>query len=163
MEVLHALDFSTDLDAYRCYIGRSRGEFTVAKDQNIRLRTGWFSERSAQYLAAGRPVITQETGFSNILPTGEGIFGFSTIDEIAAAVDVVNSDYDRQCRAADQLAREYFDYDVVLCRLLADIGCKTDSVRRSGRYCERLDECKGQCHNTHLHRRDASLWHVVIG
>ena len=67
--------FNRDLDAYRQYIGQSRGEFTVAKDQNIRLRSGWFSDRSASYLACGRPVITQETGFSNILPTGEGLFG----------------------------------------------------------------------------------------
>ena len=65
---------AVDLDVYRQYIGRSRGEFTVAKDQNVRLRSGWFSDRSASYLACGRPVITQETGFSNILPTGEGLF-----------------------------------------------------------------------------------------
>ena len=58
-----ALDFSTDLDAYRDYIRGSRGEFTVAKDQNVRLRTGWFSDRGATYLAAGRPVVTQDTGF----------------------------------------------------------------------------------------------------
>ena len=77
-QVRHALDFSTDADAYRDYIAGSRGEFTVAKDQNVRLRTGWFSDRSATYLAAGRPVISQETGFSNVFPTGEGLFGFST-------------------------------------------------------------------------------------
>ena len=65
------------IDAYRDYIGGSRGEFTVAKDQNVRLRTGWFSDRSATYLAAGRPVITQDTGFGNVLPTGEGLFAFA--------------------------------------------------------------------------------------
>ena len=81
-----ALSVSTDVDAYRRYIGQSRAEFTVAKDQNVRLRSGWFSDRSATYLAAGRPVITQETGFSNILPTGEGLFGFSTMEEILQAV-----------------------------------------------------------------------------
>ena len=80
--VRHALDFSIGLDSYREYIAQSRGEFTVAKDQNVRLRSGWFSERSAQYLATGRPVITQETGFSNALPTGLGLFGFSTMEEI---------------------------------------------------------------------------------
>ena len=77
--VTPASEISTDLDAYRNYLQQSRGEFTVAKDQNVRLRSGWFSERSAQYLAAGRPVITQETGFSNALPTGRGLFGFSTM------------------------------------------------------------------------------------
>lgn len=120
--VRHALDFSIDLDSYRAYIAQSRGEFTVAKDQNVRLRSGWFSERSAQYLATGRPVITQETGFSNALPTGRGLFGFSTMEEILAAVESVNSDYDGHCRAAAGLAREYFNYDVVLPRLLGDVG-----------------------------------------
>lgn len=120
--VRHALDFSSDLDEYRSYITHSRGEFTVAKDQNVRLRSGWFSERSAQYLAAGRPVVTQETGFSNILPTGEGLFGFSTMDDILVAVDRVNSDYDRHCRAAEDIARTHFDSDVVLRRLLDDMG-----------------------------------------
>ena len=70
------LEVSQDLDIYRDYIGASRGEFTVAKEQNIRLRSGWFSDRAATYLAAGRPVITQETGFSNHLPTGAGLFGY---------------------------------------------------------------------------------------
>ena len=120
--VRHSMDFSTDLDAYRDYIARSRGEFTVAKDQNVRLRSGWFSERSAQYLASGRPVITQETGFSNVLPTGRGLFGFSTMDDILAAVDSINSDYEGHSRAATDLAREYFNYDVVLRRMLDTIG-----------------------------------------
>lgn len=118
--VRDALGVSTDLDCYRQYIGASRGEFTVAKDQNVRLRSGWFSERSAQYLAAGRPVITQETGFSNVLPTGEGLFGFSTMDEILAAVERINADYEHHCRAATTIAREHFSYDVVLPRLLAE-------------------------------------------
>jgi hypothetical protein len=121
-KVCHAMDFSSDLDAYRRYINASRGEFTVAKDQNVRLNSGWFSERSAQYLAAGRPVITQETRFSNYLPTGRGLFGFSTMDEILAAVDNVNGAYEEHCRAATELAREYFSYDVVLKQMLADVG-----------------------------------------
>jgi hypothetical protein len=73
----HAL--TADPWSYRNYIRASRGEFTVAKDQNIRLRTGWFSDRSACYLAAGRPVITQDTGFGKFLPIGEGLFAFNTI------------------------------------------------------------------------------------
>jgi hypothetical protein len=118
----NALEFSGDLDAYRQYIARSRGEFTVAKDQNVRLRSGWFSERSAQYLAAGRPVITQETGFSNALPTGEGLFAFSTMEEIVRAVEEVNADYQRHAGAAAALARDCFGYDVVLRRLLDEAG-----------------------------------------
>jgi len=121
-KVRNALSFSRDPDSYRQYIAHSRGEFTVAKDQNVRLRSGWFSERSAQYLAAGRPVITQETGFSNLLPTGQGLFGFLTMEEIVAAVDSINSNYKQHCRAAADLAREYFNYDVVLPRLLAAVG-----------------------------------------
>ena len=120
--VRDALEFSTDMDDYRQYIANSRGEFTVAKDQNVRLRTGWFSDRSATYLAAGKPVITQETGFSNILPTGEGLFGFSTIEEIADAVEAVNSDYERHSQAASEIAREYFNYDVVLDQILAQVS-----------------------------------------
>ena len=121
-KVRHALSFSKDLDTYRDYITRSRGEFTVAKDQNVRLRSGWFSERSAQYLAAGRPVVTQETGFSNVLPTGAGLFGFTTMDDVVGAVAAINADYDRHRRAASDLAREYFNYDVVLPRLLSEVG-----------------------------------------
>jgi hypothetical protein len=114
--------FSWNLDAYRQYIRRSRGEFTVAKDQNVRLRSGWFSERSAQHLAAGRPVISQETGFSNVLPAGQGLFGFSSLDEIVAAVERINVDYARHSRAAPELAHEYFHYEGVLQRLLTEVG-----------------------------------------
>jgi hypothetical protein len=120
--VRDAAEVSDDLDTYRAYIAGSRGEFTVAKDQNVRLRSGWFSDRSATYLAAGRPVVTQDTGFGNILPTGRGLFGFSTLDEAAAAVDAINADYAQHSRAAGELAREYFDSDLVLTRLLADCG-----------------------------------------
>jgi hypothetical protein len=120
-KVRPALAFSKDPDEYRAYIAKSRGEFTVAKDQNIRLRSGWFSERSAQYLAAGRPVITQETGFSNVLPTGKGLFGFTTVDEVVDAVGQVNAAYDQHSRGATELAREYFNYDVVLKRILAEL------------------------------------------
>jgi GT2 family glycosyltransferase len=113
---------ATNLDAYRNYLGGSRGEFTVAKDQNVRLRSGWFSDRSACYLASGRPVIMQETGFSNVLPSGEGLFGFSNADQVVEAVEAVNADYRRHRRGATAIAREYFSYDVVLPRLLADLG-----------------------------------------
>jgi GT2 family glycosyltransferase len=120
--VTHGLDVSTEADSYRDYIAGSRGEFTVAKDQNVRLRTGWFSDRSATYLAAGRPVISQETGFSNIFPSGEGLHGFSTMEEIVEAVERTNADYARHSSRASELAREYFSHDVVLGRLLAEVG-----------------------------------------
>lgn len=117
-----ALDLSMDIEIYRRYIFDSRGEFTVAKDQNIRMQTGWFSDRSATYLAAGRPVITQETGFSQIFPTGHGLFAFSTVEEVMQAVESINSNYAHHCRAAYALAHDYFHSDLVLRRLLEDIG-----------------------------------------
>jgi len=117
-----SMPFSADLDHYRDYLTGSRGEFTVAKDQNVRLRTGWFSERSAQYLACCRPVITQDTGFGFALPTGEGLFGFSSMEDILAAVDETKADYARHCRAAATIARELLNYDVVLPKMIDDIG-----------------------------------------
>ena len=120
--VIDAADISADLDRYREYLGRSFGEFTVAKDQNVRLRTGWFSDRSAAYLAAGRPVVTQDTGFSSTLPCGEGLFPFSTLDQAAASIDAIASDYRRHRDAARALAAEYFDHAVVLPELLKTCG-----------------------------------------
>jgi len=129
--VRHALDFSTDLDAYRQYIVGSGGEFTVAKDQNVRLRTGWFSDRSATYLAAGRPVITQETGFSSVLPTGDGLFAFETLDEVTDALGRIDGDYARQSRAAAEIAREYFSHEVVLGRMLDELAVSPSHHRSS--------------------------------
>jgi len=126
-----ALDFSTDLDAYRDYIAGSRAEFTAAKDQNIRLRSGWFSDRAATYLAAGRPVITQDTGFGNSLPTGEGLFAVVDVEGATAACRAVEADYPRHRRAALAVANDYFDYGVVLTRLLSDVGM--GDPRRTGR------------------------------
>src|SRR5947207_8407263 len=121
-QVREALPLSQDIDVYRNYICESRGEFTVAKDQNVRLRTGWFSDRSATYLAAGRPVITKDTGFGNVLPVGEGLFAFSTLDDIVAATEAIDSDYPRQSRAAREIAREHFAAEVVLGSLLERVG-----------------------------------------
>ncbi len=88
----------------------------------MRLRTGWFSDRSACYLAAGRPVITQDTGFGTILPTGEGLFAFNTMDEILTAFEAIKRDYEKHCRAAGDIAEEYFKAETVLARLLNDLG-----------------------------------------
>ena len=113
---------SRDLDAYLRFIQASRGEFTVAKDTYVRPRSGWFSDRSACYLAAGRPVITQETGFSRHVPQGLGLVSFSTLDEACAAVEQVNSDYLRHAKAAREIAREYFAAERVLGAMLEVIG-----------------------------------------
>jgi hypothetical protein len=108
--------------AYRHYIQSSRGEFTVAKDQNVRLRSGWFSERAVCYLASGKPVITQDTGFANVLPTGEGLFAVADVEQAAEAVERVNADYRRHCRAARAIAAEHFEARAVAARLLAEVG-----------------------------------------
>ncbi len=118
----HSLPISRDVNLYRDYIQRSRGEFTVAKEQVVKPRTGWFSDRSASYLAAGRPVITHETGFSKFLPTGKGLFGFLTMDDILAAVDAIESDYEGSCRAAREIAAEYFAAEKVLGSLMERAG-----------------------------------------
>jgi hypothetical protein len=109
---------SQNMDRYRGYIQQSRGEFTVARDQYVRPHTGWFSDRSACYLAAGRPVITQETGFSKVLPTGKGLFGFRTMEDILLAVDTIESDYEGNCRAAREIAGEYFAAEKVIGSLI---------------------------------------------
>lgn len=117
-----APSFTTDPWAYRDYVRASRAEFTVARDLNVRLRSGWFSERSACYLAAGRPVVTQSTGFETVLPTGQGLFAYTNIDQAAAAIEAINADYTRHSRAAREIAEECFDSTVVLTRLLNDLG-----------------------------------------
>ena len=108
--------------AYPDFVRSSRGEFTVAKDQNVRLRSGWFSERDACYLASGKPVVAQDTAFGCSLPTGEGLFAVSDVDEAAAAVEAINSDYERHCRAAREIAEEYFDAPKVAAGMLAEAG-----------------------------------------
>jgi hypothetical protein len=121
-KVIDALPLTTDILPYRDYVLSSDGEFTVAKDQNVRLRTGWFSERSASYLTAGKPVITQDTGFGRVLPTGEGLFAFNAMDDIVAAFEAIRSDYGRHCRAARAIAEEYFQAEIVLGKLIDDLG-----------------------------------------
>jgi len=119
--LVHGPDFTTDPWTYRDYVRESRGEFTVARDLNVRLRSGWFSERSACYLAAGRPVITQDTGFDSVLPTGEGLFAFATMDDILAAFEAINSDYAKHSRAARAIAEEYFRAETVLAKVISDL------------------------------------------
>lgn len=117
-----ALKTSLDFLDYRDMIRSSRGEFTVAKDLNIRIRSGWFSDRAACYLAAGRPVINQDTGFDACLPVGEGLFSWRTEEDILAAVAQVASDYPRHRAAALRIAREHLDAETVLAGMLREIG-----------------------------------------
>jgi hypothetical protein len=122
-EVVPATPMSLDVFGdYPAYLRRSRAEFTVAKDLNVRLRTGWFSERDVCYLASGKPVIAQDTGFGAVLPTGEGLFPFTTMDDVVAAIEAINGDYERHCRAARSIAVDYFEAQKVAGRLLSDLG-----------------------------------------
>ena len=113
---------SADFDRYREFIRASKGEFTVAKDVYARLNTGWFSDRSACYLAAGRPVITQETGFTEIYGGKKGLLAFRTADEIKEHVRAINLDYKAHSRAAFEIAAEYFEATKVLKSILDRAG-----------------------------------------
>ncbi len=116
------LQMSVDYWLYRDYIRRSKGEFTVAKDQYVRLNTGWFSDRSVCYLAAGRPVIIQETGFTKIYGGKAGLLSFRSLGEIVDAVKMINADYAKHSRAARALAREFFEAKKVLKSILDHAG-----------------------------------------
>jgi hypothetical protein len=96
-------------DAYRSYIQNSRGEFSCVKPSCLRFQNAWISDRTICYLASGRPVVVQDTGPSSFLPNGEGMFRFSTMDEAVDAFNSINSDYERHCRAAREIAETYFD------------------------------------------------------
>lgn len=121
--VVPPLEMSLDIfGRYPEYFRRSRAEFTVAKDQNVRLRSGWFSERDACYLASGKPVISQDTGFSNVLPTGRGLYGFTRMEEVLEAIDRINSDYAGECAAAREVAEACFEAKKVAGRMLNDLG-----------------------------------------
>ena len=117
-----SIGVSTSVDSYRNYIRNSRGEFTVARDQYVRPKTGWFSDRTACYLAAGRPVITQETGFSKFYGAGHGLFGFNTMEDILRAVDAIESDYAGHCAAAREIASEFFAAEKVVGSLMERAG-----------------------------------------
>ena len=99
---------------YKTYISGSRGEFTVANQGYVVSNSGWFSDRSAAYLASGRPVVTQETGFSEWLTAGAGLFSFETSEAALEAVATIERDYIHHSRAARRLAEEYFNSAEVL-------------------------------------------------
>lgn len=107
---------------YRSFLQGSKAELGITKSGYVASRCGWFSDRSICYLASGRPVIAQETGFSRFLPTGAGLFAFETAEDVLAAIEELNGDYPRHARAARALAEECFDSDKVLTRLLKRIG-----------------------------------------
>lgn len=109
-------------DDYRRFVQGSRAEIGIAKSGYVVSRCGWFSDRSACYLASGRPVVAEDTGFTQFLPTGEGLFAFNDEDGALAAISQLQSDYARHSRAARNLAEEYLDSDRVLTKLMEQIA-----------------------------------------
>jgi hypothetical protein len=107
---------------YRAFVRGSKAEFAVAKSGYVASQCGWFSDRSVCYLASGRPVIAHDTGFGAFLPTGAGLFRFTTEDDVLAAIDALNTDYDKHARCARDIAEAFFDSRRVLDRLLAAVG-----------------------------------------
>jgi hypothetical protein len=108
--------------AYRAFIQASRAEIGIVKSGYTASRCGWFSDRSACYLASGRPVVAEDTSFSRTLPTGSGLLAFTTLDDAAAAIEDVRAAYPRHCRDARLLAEEHLDSDRVLGSLLERVG-----------------------------------------
>jgi hypothetical protein len=113
-ELAPPYEVSADLDAYRRWIQASKAEFTASKDQYVRLNTGWFSDRSACYLAAGRPVITQQTDMPEELYARGGLFPYETLEQAVDAVHRINADYEAHCRVAREIAIEHFEAATVL-------------------------------------------------
>jgi hypothetical protein len=108
-------------EAYAEFIAQSAGEFTVAKEIYAGLPSGWFSDRSSAYLATGRPVVTQASGFDQWLPIGQGLFSYQSVDEAAAALNTIAEDYPRHSAAARNIAERFFDSKTVLNELLAQL------------------------------------------
>jgi len=106
---------------YREFIEESRGEVSTAKNVYVAMKTGWFSCRTACYLAAGRPSVVQDTGFSKTIPVGKGLFAFDTLEQAADAIETVEGDYRSQAAAARELAADQFGSDKILTRMLDDI------------------------------------------
>jgi hypothetical protein len=107
---------------YRDYVAGSMAELMVAKNMYVQANSGWFSDRSACYLASGRPVLAQDTGLASLLPAGEGLLTFATLEEAVAGVDAIVGAYDHHAGAAREVAAEHFSSDLVLSRLLARLG-----------------------------------------
>jgi hypothetical protein len=108
-------------ESYGQFIRNSAGEFTVAKEIYAGLPSGWFSDRSSAYLASGRPVVTQASGFDRWLPTGDGLFSYETVDEAAVALNAIGADYARHAKAARSIAERFFDSKIVLQELLEQV------------------------------------------
>jgi hypothetical protein len=121
-QVRNGWEVTRSFDGFCGYIRASKGEFSVCKQVYVATHSGWFSDRSAAYLASGRPVVLQDTGFSAHLPCGEGLFAVNTPEEAAAAIEEIGAHYKRHSKRAREIARDYLDAPVVLGRFLSELG-----------------------------------------
>jgi len=115
--VRHAREVASTPQSYRTYIQSSRGEFGCTKPSSLEFQNAWMSDRSLCYLASGKPIVVQDSGPSSFIPNGEGMFRFSTVEGAAGALETIERDYPRQCRAARGIAEAYFDAPSVLARV----------------------------------------------
>jgi hypothetical protein len=116
------LDAAGDAWRYRDYVQGSSAELMIAKNLYVDTRSGWFSDRSACYLASGRPVLAQDTGLEGVIPSGDGLLTFTELDDAATGAEEIVNDYERHSRAARALAEENLAAHRVLPKLLADLG-----------------------------------------
>lgn len=121
-ELTDAVNATRDTDAYRRFIQQSKAELGFAKAMYVDTRSGWFSDRTQCYLASGRPALVRETGFSDVLPTGQGLLAFENVDGILAGLERIGGDLQRHSLAARELAQDYFDGSRVLRSLLERSG-----------------------------------------
>jgi len=121
-DIVDPIVVAGDLSSYQEFVARSGLELCVAKELYVKLRTGWFSDRSATYLASGRPVVALDTGFSSMLPSEEGLIAIESPDEAVEAVRDVTANMSRHRKAARALAEEHFDSDRVLTSVLERLG-----------------------------------------
>jgi hypothetical protein len=109
-------------EEFRQYVQQSGAEFSVAQGVYVDTNSGWFSDRTVRYLASGKPVLVQDTGFSRHLPVGEGLLTFRTLDEAVDGANKIVHEYAKHCQAARRIAEECFDSDLVIGKLLREVG-----------------------------------------
>src|SRR5262249_22768768 len=120
--LVNPLEATRTIESYSTFIAESWADFGIAKHAYVASRSGWFSDRSTCFLAAGRPVLHQDTGCSDWLPTGEGVILFSDAESALEGLCEIEKDYPRHSRAARVLAEQYFEAQTVIGRMLEDAG-----------------------------------------
>lgn len=121
-QIVNAQEATFTLDSFKKYLLDCRGEFSVVKNMYQATASGWFSDKSAAFLASGRPVVLQETGFSEYLPVGEGLFAVNDVEEAKSAIETIESNYVFHSDKAYEIAHEFLSTKKVLGRFLTELG-----------------------------------------